>query len=82
MKETCQTCKAFGGVQLKHKGRKFGPCKLKSPDFSSLFIGEGETGEAWVARWPFVTYDDWCLSYVAGGDRTAVAVVVGKPTIE
>lgn len=80
-RQTCQNCKAFGGERIKFKGRFYGSCKLNAPDFSSLFIGAASFGEAWLARWPFVTYDDWCLSHVPGGDRTAVAVVVGNPTI-
>jgi len=87
---TCQTCKAFGDerVTRHNKGDKkkagilYGSCRVKAPMIGSEWINNGYFGDAVVGQWPFVTYDDWCLLWVEGGDRTAQSVEVHKITFE
>lgn len=88
--ETCQTCKAFGDERVQRHNRSdkikghllYGSCRVRAPSIGSEWINSGAYGDAVVGQWPFTTYDDWCLLYVSGGDRTAVKVKVGQPTIE
>lgn len=87
---TCQTCKAFGDERVmrhnqsdKVKGKiMYGSCRVKAPVVGSEWINSGHYGDAVIGSWPWVSYDDWCLLYVPGGDRAAVKVKIGQPTLE
>ena len=45
---------------------------------SSTWIGKGPDGDAWAGIHPWVPYDYWCTSWVAGEDSTATQIVLGK----
>ena len=84
MTEACQNCKAHGGIWVKRRqGDKGEPrywtaCRVGPPSISSLWIGKGPDGDAWAGVHPWVPYDYWCTSWVAGEDSTATQIVLGK----
>lgn len=87
---TCQTCKAFGDERVLRRDRSdkvkgnlmYGSCRVKAPMIGSEWINSGAYGDAVIGAWPYVSYDDWCLLWVEGGDRTAKTVEVKSITFE